>query len=76
MVSVSFLNRLSQAVDRIENQSQPRPFKVAQIFCGYDEEWDFARARHYAARPQDRDADVIIRLFHDPKETASDSRKQ
>jgi len=73
MVTASIINRLSRAIDEIEKKSQPRPWKVVQIFCGYDEEWDFARARHYAARPQDRDADVVIRLFHDPKEARNDS---
>ena len=27
---------------------------------GYHEDPDAARARHYAARPEDRDADVVI----------------
>ena len=73
MVTTSFISRLSQAVDRIENEIQPRPWKVVQIYCGYDEDMDVARARHYAARPQDRDADVVIRLFNDPKGTGNDS---
>jgi hypothetical protein len=67
MVTVSSINRLVQAIDRIERQSQPRPWKVVQIYCGYGEDMDVARARHYEAHPEDRDADVIIRLFSDPK---------
>ena len=73
MVTASFINRLSQAVDRIENEIQPRPWKVVQIYCGYDEDMDVARARHYAAHPEDRDADVVIRLFNDPKGAPKDS---
>jgi hypothetical protein len=73
MVTVSSINRLVQAIDRIERQSQPRPWKVVQIYCGYDEDMDVARARHYAARPEDRDADVVIRLFSDPKGTPNAS---
>jgi hypothetical protein len=73
MVTGSFINRLSQAVDRIESQSQPRPWKVVQIYCGYGEDMEVARARHYAAHPEDRDADVVIRLFNDPKGRRNDS---
>ena len=73
MVTASFINRLSQAVDRIENQSQPRPFKVVQISCSYSEDMDVARARHYAAHPEDRDADVIIRRFNHDEGIADES---
>ena len=31
MVTASFINRLSQAVDRIESRSQPRPWKVVTV---------------------------------------------
>ena len=75
MVTASYINRLSRAIDEIEKKSQPRPWKVVQIYCGYDEDMDVAQARHYAAHPEDRDADVVIRLFHDPKETARDGEK-
>jgi hypothetical protein len=73
MVTLSTIHRLSEAVDRIESQSQQRPWKVVQIYCGYNEDMDVARARHYAAHPEDRDADVVIRLFNAPKETPNDS---
>jgi len=76
MVTASIINRLSRAIDEIEKKSQPRPWKVVQIYCGYDEDMDVAQARHYAAHPEDRDADVVIRLFNDPKGTANDSGKQ
>jgi hypothetical protein len=75
MVTASTINRISRAIDEIEKKSQPRPWKVVQIYCGYDEDMDFAQTRHYAAHPEDRGADVVIRLFSDPKETANDSGK-
>ena len=69
MVTVSFINRLSHAVDLLENRSQPRPWKVVKVPRGYHEDPDAARDRHYAAHPEDRDADVVIWHFHDDKET-------
>ena len=74
MVTASFINRLSQAVDRIENRSQPRPWKVVTVPRGYNEDPDAARDRHYAAHPEDRDADVVIWHFLDDKETAQASQ--
>jgi hypothetical protein len=75
MVTVSFINRLSHAVDVIENRSQQgRPFKVVTVRRGYDEDPDAARDRHYAAHPEDRGADVVIWHFHDDKETTDESR--
>jgi len=65
MVTASFINRLSQAVDRIESQSEPRQFKVVTVTRGYHENPDVALARHYAAHPEDRDASVVIWHFHD-----------
>jgi hypothetical protein len=73
MVTASFINRLSQAVERIEHRSQPRPWKVVAVPRGYHEDPDEALARHYAAHPEDRDADVLIWLFNDPKGTADES---
>ena len=74
MVTASFINRLSQAVDRIENKSQPRPWKVVTVPRGYREDPDAARDRHYAAYPEDRDADVVIWHFHDDQETPDERR--
>jgi len=74
MVTASFINRLSQAVDRIENRSQPRPWKVVTVPRGYHEDPDAARERHYAAHPEDRDADVVIWHFLDDQETTDESR--
>ncbi len=69
MVTASFINRLSQAVDRIESQSQPRPWKVVTVPRGYHEDPDFALDRHYAAHPEDRDANVVIWHLHDEEGT-------
>jgi hypothetical protein len=74
MVTASFINRLSQAVDRIESQSQPRPWKVVTVPRGYHEDPDAARDRHYAAHPEDRGADVVIWHFSDDKETADENQ--
>ena len=74
MVTASFINRLSQAIDRIESQTQPRPWKVVTVPRGYHEDPDVARARHYAVHPDDRDADVVIWHFIDDKETTDESR--
>jgi hypothetical protein len=67
MVTASFINRLSQAVDRIESRSQPRPWKVVTVPRGYHEDPDAARDRHYVLHPEDRDADVVIWKFFDEK---------
>ena len=74
MVTASFINRLSQAVDRIENESQQRPWKVATVPRGYNEDPDAARHRHYAAHPEDRDADVVIWYFLDDQEQTVERR--
>ena len=74
MVTVSFINRLSHAVDVLENRSQVRPFKVVTVRRGYHEEPEVARDRHYAVHPEDRDADVVIFQFHDDEGTAGESR--
>jgi len=76
MVTTSFINRLSHAVDVIENRSQQgRPFKVVQVRCGVSEDRSAARERHYAAHPEDRGADVVIFEFYDDEGTADDSGK-
>jgi hypothetical protein len=69
MVTVSSITRLSQAVDRIENRSQPRSWKVVTVPREFHEDPDAARRRHYAAHPEDRDADVVIWFFLDDKKT-------
>ena len=65
MVAASFINRLSQAVDRIESQSQPRPWKVVEVRRDPEEDTDMALERHFAAHPEDRGANVVIWKFFD-----------
>ena len=74
MVSVSFLNKLSRAVDEIESRSEPRQWQVVTVRRGYNEDPDAARERHYAAHPEDRHADVVIWHFLDDQETTDESR--
>ena len=63
MVTASFISRLSQAVDLIEQRSQQnRPLKVVTVRCRVGEDRDAAQERHFAAHPEDRGANVVI--FH------------
>jgi hypothetical protein len=63
IVTASFINRLSQAVDQIEKRlQQNRPLKVVTVRRGFKEDPDAAVDRHFAAHPEDRGADVVI--FH------------
>ena len=70
MVTASFINRLSHAVDLIEQRTQQKPWKVVQVRRGWHEHGDVARDRHFAAHPEDRDADVVIFKFCRDEETA------
>ena len=64
MVTASFISRLSQAVDLIEQRSQQiRPWKVVRVRRGLKEDPHAARDRHFAAHPEDRGADVAIFEF-------------
>ena len=75
MVTASFINRLSQAVDQIEKRSQQnRPWKVVKVRRGYKEDPDAAEARHFAAHPEDRDANIVIFNFFDDEEMAGESK--
>ena len=75
MVTASFINRLSHAIDQIEERSQPaRPFKVVRVRRGYKEDPVGAKERHFAAHPEDRGADVVIFEFHYDEGTAGESR--
>ena len=65
MVTASFINRLSEAVERIESQSQPRQWKVVEVRRDPEEDTDAALERHFAAHPEDRDANVVIWKFFD-----------
>ena len=70
MVTASFINRLSSAVDLIEKRSQQnRPLKVVKVRCGIDEDRNAARDRHFAAHPEDRDANIVIFKFFDEEMT-------
>ena len=61
MVTASVISRLSQAVDQIERRlKQNRPWKVVTIRRDREEDRDAALDRHFAAHPDDRDADVVI----------------
>ena len=71
MVTASLISRLSQAVDQIEKRSQQnRPWKVVKVRRGLKEDPDAARDRHFAAHPEDRDANVVIFKFCRDEETA------
>ena len=75
MVTASFISRLSRAVDLIEQRSQQnRPWKVVKVRRGYKEDPDVALDRHYAAHPEDRDANITIFEFYDDKEMAGESQ--
>ena len=75
MVTASFISRLSQAVDQIEKRSQQnRPLKVVKVRCGFKEDPDAAKARHFAAHPEDRDANIVIFKFYDDEEMAGESQ--
>ena len=61
MANASLISRLSQAVDQIEKRlKQNRPMKVVTVRYRRGEDWDAAKDRHFAAHPEDRDADVVI----------------
>ena len=64
MVNASLISRLSQAVDLIEQRSQQnRPLKVVTVRRGYHEDGNAACDRHFAAHPEDQDANVVIYHF-------------
>ena len=64
MVNASLISRLSHAVDEIEKRSQQnRPWKVVTVRRGLHEDGNVARARHFAAHPEDEDANVVIYNF-------------
>ena len=74
MVNASLISRLSHAVDLIEKRSQQnRPWKVVKVRRGYKEDPDAAVDRHFAAHPEDRDANIVIFEFYDDEEMADES---
>ena len=75
MVTASFINRLSQAVDLIEQRSQQnRPWKIVTVRRGLKEHPDAAKDRHFAAHPEDRGANIVIFDFYDDDEMADESQ--
>ena len=75
MATASLINRLSHAVDQIEQRmQQKRPWKVVKVRCGYHEDRNVARDRHYAAHPEDRDANIVILDFCDDEEIAAEGQ--
>ena len=75
MVTASFISRLSRAVDQIEKRSQQnRPWKVVKVRRGFKEDPDAAQDRHFAAHPEDRDANIVIFEFYDDEEMADESQ--
>ena len=75
MVNASLISRLSHAVDEIEKRSQQnRPWKVVTVRRGFREDGNAAVDRHYAAHPEDRDANVVIFEFCDEEELADESQ--
>jgi hypothetical protein len=61
MVTASLISRLSQAVDQIEQRlQQNRPWKAVTVRRSREENQDVALDRHFAAHPEDQDADVVV----------------
>ena len=75
MVTASLISRLSQAVDLIEQRlQQNRPLKVVKVRRDLEEDPDAALDRHFAAHPEDRDANIVIFHFTDDEELAGESQ--
>ena len=74
MVTASYIRRLSQAVDLIEQRSQQnQPFKTVQVRRDWREPGDVAIDRHFAAHPEDGDVDELAAALG---VTAADPRSQ
>jgi hypothetical protein len=75
MVTASLISRLSQAVDQIEQRlQQNRPLKVVTVCRGWTEPADVALDRHYARRPEDRGANVVIFKFCNAEDIADEGQ--
>ena len=73
MVTASLIDRLSQAVDLIEQRrKQNRPWKIVTVRRGLHEDGNAARDRHFAAHPEDRGANIVLFEFYDDEELAND----
>ena len=74
MVNASLISRLSQAVDLIEQRSkQNRPLEDREGSLWLSRGRGVARARHFAAHPEDRGANIVIFKFCDDEELADES---
>ena len=61
MVTASYISRLSQAVDQIEQRLKKKsPLKVITARYRREEGREVAKERHFAAHPEDRGANVVI----------------
>ena len=68
MVTTSLISRLSRAVDLLEQRSQQNcPLKIVKVRCGFYEDRNAAEERHFAAHPEDRDANIVIFKSRDPE---------
>jgi hypothetical protein len=75
MVTASLISRLSQAVDLLEQRRQQnRPLKVVTVRRGLKEDPDAALDRHFAAHPEDRDANIVVFEFYYDEELADESQ--
>ena len=75
MATASLISRLSQAVDQIEKRlKKSRPLKIVKVRCGYHEDRNVAQDRHFAAHPEDRDANIVILDFCDDEEMAAEGQ--
>jgi hypothetical protein len=75
MVNASLISRLSHAVDLIEQRSQRnRPWKIVKVRRGFREDGNVARDRHFAAHPEDRDANIVIFDFCYDEELADEAK--
>jgi len=64
MVNASLINRLSQATDLLEQQSQQnRPLKVITVRRGLGE--DQHAGDHFAAHSEDRGANITVFEFYE-----------
>ena len=73
MVNASLINRLSHAIDLIEQRSQQnRPWKIVTVRRGLKENPDAAKDRHFAAHPGDRGANIVIFDIYDDQEVAGE----
>jgi hypothetical protein len=75
MVTASLIDRLSQAVDLIEQRrKQNRPWKIVTVRRGFREDGNVALDRHFSAHPEDRGANVVLFKFCDDEELADESQ--